>query len=79
MQTWPTKVGLPTGLFAALNSHEVAQQIAEKQYLPDDMDDLLTGVIRKTEQKKVNPVSKSILTLSITKRPPETQTRRERL
>jgi sister-chromatid-cohesion protein PDS5 len=53
MQVWPTKVGLPTGLFAALPSHEVAQEIAEKQYLPEDMEELLIGVVRKADQKKV--------------------------
>jgi sister-chromatid-cohesion protein PDS5 len=53
MQVWPAKVGLPTGLFAALPSHEVAQEIAEKQYLPDNMDDLLNELVRKAEQKKV--------------------------
>jgi len=43
MQTWPAKVGLPSGIFAPLPSHEVAQEIAEKQYLPEDMDELLNG------------------------------------
>ena len=53
MQTWPAKVGLPSGIFAALPSHEVAQEIAEKQYLPDEMEDLLNGLVRKADQKKV--------------------------
>ena len=53
MQTWPAKVGLPSGIFAALPSHEVAQEIAEKQYLPDGMEDLLNGLVRKADQKKV--------------------------
>jgi sister-chromatid-cohesion protein PDS5 len=57
MQTWPGKVGLPSGIFAALPSHEVAQEIAEKQYLPDDMDDLLNSLVRKAEQKKVSPTT----------------------
>jgi sister-chromatid-cohesion protein PDS5 len=53
MQTYPAKVGLPSGIFAALPSHEVAQKIAEKQYLPEEMDDLLSHIVRKSEQKKV--------------------------
>ncbi|KAG0647636.1 Precocious dissociation of sisters 5 [Hyphodiscus hymeniophilus] len=52
MQIWPAKVGLPTGLFSALPSHEVAQEIAETQYLPDGMEDLLNSVVRKADQKK---------------------------
>ncbi|KUJ19587.1 uncharacterized protein LY89DRAFT_581626 [Mollisia scopiformis] len=53
MQSWPGKVGLPVGLYAALPSHEVAQDIAEKSYLPDDMDDLLDRLIRDADKKKV--------------------------
>jgi sister-chromatid-cohesion protein PDS5 len=57
MQVWPTKVGLPTGLFAALPSHEVAQEIAEKSYLPEEMEDLLNNLVRKADQKKVSSQS----------------------
>jgi sister-chromatid-cohesion protein PDS5 len=53
LQTWPAKVGMPVGLFAGLPSHEVAQQIAEKNYLPDEMEDLLEDLVRKSESKKV--------------------------
>ncbi|RDW65218.1 hypothetical protein BP5796_09910 [Coleophoma crateriformis] len=49
MQSWPGKVGLPVGLFSALPSHEVAQRIAEKQYLPEGVDELLDSVKRKAE------------------------------
>jgi sister-chromatid-cohesion protein PDS5 len=51
MQTWPTKVGLPIGLFAGLPSHEVAQAIAEKSYLPDEMDDVLEELVRHDGKK----------------------------
>lgn len=51
MQTWPVKVGLPIGLFAGLPSHEVAQEIAEKSYLPDDMDELLEELVRTSGKK----------------------------
>ncbi|KAE8454103.1 hypothetical protein EG329_005026 [Mollisiaceae sp. DMI_Dod_QoI] len=52
MQTWPAKVGLPVGLFASLPSHEVAQDIAEKNYLPEEMDDLLDRLVRDADKKK---------------------------
>ncbi|KAL3419137.1 spo76 protein [Phlyctema vagabunda] len=52
MQAWPGKVGLPVGLFAALPSHEVAQSIAEKQYLPEDLDGVLDTLVRNADKKK---------------------------
>ncbi|CZT03551.1 related to SPO76 protein [Rhynchosporium agropyri] len=52
MQTYPGKVGIPAGLFGALPSHAVAQEIAEKNYLPEDMDSLLDVLVRKADQKK---------------------------
>ncbi|TVY54635.1 Sister chromatid cohesion protein pds5 [Lachnellula cervina] len=54
MQTWPVKVGLPLGLYVGLPSHEVAQEIAEKQYLPapEVMDSLLDKLVREAEKKK---------------------------
>ena len=36
LQTWPGSVTLPKSLFKTLPSHDVAQQIAEKNYLPED-------------------------------------------
>lgn len=53
MQTWPAKVGLPIGLFAPLPSHEVAQEIAEKQYLPDEIEESLEKLVRQVERRKV--------------------------
>ena len=53
LQTWPPKVGIPTGLFGALQSREVAQHIATTQYLPDDVDKTLDGWVRDFEKKKV--------------------------
>lgn len=52
-QAWPEKVGLPTGLFTALPSSEVAQQVAKKQYIPDSMDETLDELIRAQDRKKV--------------------------
>ncbi|KAF4124185.1 sister chromatid cohesion protein PDS5 [Geosmithia morbida] len=51
-QAWPDKVGLPTGLYTALPSSEVAQQIAKKQYISDELDEKLDDVIRAQERKK---------------------------
>jgi sister-chromatid-cohesion protein PDS5 len=51
MQTWPTKVGMPVGLFSGLPSHEVAQEIAEKNYLPEEMDNLLDDLVRNADKK----------------------------
>jgi sister chromatid cohesion protein PDS5 len=53
MQIWPGKVGMPSGLFAALPSHEVAQEIADKSYISEDMDPLLDEVVRDVDRKKV--------------------------
>lgn len=50
---WSEKVGLPTGLYMALPSSEVAQQIAKKQYIPDELDEKLDDLIRALERKKV--------------------------
>jgi sister-chromatid-cohesion protein PDS5 len=54
MQAWPAKVGMPKGLFGPLPSHEVAQEIAEKNYLPEEMEELLDDLVRKSESKKVS-------------------------
>ncbi|KAM4054732.1 sister chromatid cohesion protein pds5 [Hirsutella rhossiliensis] len=51
-QAWPGKVGLPTGLYTALPSSEVAQQIAKKQYIPDELDERLDDMIRALDRKK---------------------------
>lgn len=37
LQTYPGKVTLPKALFGGLPSHEAAQDIAEKNYLPEDV------------------------------------------
>lgn len=52
-QAWPAKVGLPTGLYTALPSSEAAQQIAKKQYIPDDLDEKLDDLIKTLDRKKV--------------------------
>ncbi|KAH6693988.1 Spo76 protein [Plectosphaerella plurivora] len=51
-QAYPGKVGLPMGLFSPLPSHDVAQEIALKQYVPDGIDDKLDDLLRATDKKK---------------------------
>ncbi|POR37911.1 Sister chromatid cohesion protein pds5 [Tolypocladium paradoxum] len=51
-QAWPGKVGLPTGLYTALPSSEIAQQIAKKQYIPDELDERLDDLLRAMDRKK---------------------------
>ncbi|KAJ9605780.1 Sister chromatid cohesion protein pds5 [Cladophialophora chaetospira] len=46
LQTYPGKVTLPKALFRALPSHETAQDIAEKNYLPEDVAIGLEKMIR---------------------------------
>ncbi|KAH8801476.1 armadillo-type protein [Xylogone sp. PMI_703] len=52
VQTWPLKVGMPVSLFGPLASHEIAQEIAEKTYLPDQTDELLDDLVRNIDRKK---------------------------
>jgi sister-chromatid-cohesion protein PDS5 len=51
MQTYPARVPLPAGLFSALPSHEEAQKVAETDYLPDGMDEILDGVVKNANKK----------------------------
>lgn len=52
-EAYPGKVGLPMGLYLPLPSHDAAQEIAEKQYIPDGIDDRLDDLIKQAERKKV--------------------------
>ncbi|GKT52398.1 smad nuclear-interacting protein 1 [Colletotrichum spaethianum] len=51
-QAYPGKVGLPIGLYTALPSHQIAQEIAEKQYLPAEIDEKLDGLFKSIDRKK---------------------------
>ncbi|KAH8673723.1 armadillo-type protein [Xylariales sp. PMI_506] len=51
-QAYSEKLGLPKGLYTALPSHDVAQEIAEKQYLPEDLDERLEDLLRSVDKKK---------------------------
>ncbi|KAI1326404.1 armadillo-type protein [Xylariaceae sp. FL0255] len=52
LQVFSGKVGLPAGLYSALPSHQAAQEIAEKQYLPEGVDELLDDLLRSLDKKK---------------------------
>ncbi len=54
MQTWPGKVGLPSGLFRALPDHDVAQEIATKMYLPDGVSEKLDALVKAKTRLKVS-------------------------
>ncbi|KAK3902778.1 armadillo-type protein [Staphylotrichum tortipilum] len=49
---YPGKVGLPVGLYTALKSHNEAQAIAEKQLVPDGIDEKLDELLRAMDRKK---------------------------
>ncbi|OTA66456.1 hypothetical protein K449DRAFT_325916 [Hypoxylon sp. EC38] len=51
-QAYAGKVGLPIGLYTALPSHSVAQEIAEKQYLPEGIDEQLDELLKSMDKKK---------------------------
>ncbi|KAI2637410.1 armadillo-type protein [Xylaria nigripes] len=51
-QAFSGKVGLPVGLYTALPSHQAAQEIAERQYLPEEVDEQLDDLLRSLDKKK---------------------------
>jgi sister-chromatid-cohesion protein PDS5 len=51
MQSYPGKIGLSKDLFSPMQSHAAAQEVAEKQYLPEEMDDLLGALIKASDKK----------------------------
>lgn len=51
-EVYSKKIGLPTGLFLALPNHESAQEISEKQFIPEGVDKRLDEVLRTLDRKK---------------------------
>ncbi|TGJ82296.1 hypothetical protein E0Z10_g6468 [Xylaria hypoxylon] len=51
-QAFSNKIGLPVGLYKALPSHQAAQEIAEKQFLPEEVDEQLDNLLRAADKKK---------------------------
>lgn len=52
-EAYPGKVGLPVGLYIALQSHDEAQEVAVKQYVPEGIDEKLDELLRVIDRKKV--------------------------
>ncbi|GAD91802.1 sister chromatid cohesion and DNA repair protein (BimD), putative [Paecilomyces variotii No. 5] len=46
LQTYPGKMRLPSALFASMLSHQEAQDAAEKNYLSEDIEDILDRIVR---------------------------------
>ena len=53
-ETYADKVGVPQGLYSPLPSHDVALEIARKQYIPEGVEDRLDDLLKAAERKKVN-------------------------
>lgn len=69
LQTYPGKVGVPSSLFASMTSHREAQDVADKNFLPDEIDDLLDRVVRTAMKPKSS--SHSAQSAHVKKRKPE--------
>lgn len=67
LQTYPGKMGVPSSLFASMGGHREAQDVADKNFLPDEMDDLLDRVVRTA----MKPKSTSSHSAPAKKRKPE--------
>ncbi|KAJ1717708.1 sister chromatid cohesion and DNA repair protein (BimD) [Aspergillus flavus] len=52
LQTYPGKMGLPSSIFAPMSSHREAQEVAEKNFLSEDVDDLLDRLVRSVMRSK---------------------------
>lgn len=52
MQSWPGKLKLPAGIFKALESHERAQEIADKVWIDEDLTEELESVVRSALRGK---------------------------
>lgn len=52
LQTYPGKMGVPSSIFASMSSHREAQEVAEKSFLPDDVDDVLDQIVRSFMRPK---------------------------
>lgn len=53
MPVYPHKVRIPAGPFATLSDHQTAQDISEKRYLPDELDeDVIADFVRASLKPK---------------------------
>jgi sister chromatid cohesion protein PDS5 len=70
MQAWPGKLKLPVQLFAPLASHAIAQEIANKSYLPKELEERLDGLVKaRPKTKRVgNPPFKTTYNVPLPQR-----------
>lgn len=52
LQLTSARVGLPVGLFQKLSSHETAQEIAEKRFIPDELVEELEDMVKASMKSK---------------------------
>ncbi|KAK4541300.1 hypothetical protein LTR36_008058 [Oleoguttula mirabilis] len=52
LQLYSGKARLPSGIFAQLPSHAMAQEIADKRYLPDELADKLEDLVKASMRPK---------------------------
>jgi sister-chromatid-cohesion protein PDS5 len=69
LQTYPGKMGVPSSLFSSMTSHREAQDVADKNFLPDEIDDRLDRVVRAAMKPKSS--SHSAQSGYVKKRKPE--------
>jgi sister chromatid cohesion protein PDS5 len=65
LEVYPNKVRLPLGIFAALPSHTVAQEIKLKNYLPEELDEdtieeLVKVSLKNKKRKSDNAPTRSV-------------------
>ena len=58
MQTWPGRVALPADLFKAMPSTAFAQKVAHHTYLPSEVSDRLSSLIKAAKTPKTKAVVK---------------------
>ena len=51
IQTLPAKIRLPTSLFSEIKSHEEAQSVAERNHLPEDVEEGVELLVRQSLRK----------------------------
>ncbi|PWY79745.1 ARM repeat-containing protein [Aspergillus heteromorphus CBS 117.55] len=52
LQTYPGKMGVPSSIFAPMGSHREAQEVADKNFFPEDGEDLLDRIVRSVMRAK---------------------------
>lgn len=63
LQLYSSKVRLPTGIFAQLPSHAMAQEIADKRYLPEELAEKVEDLVKesmRTRKRKLDGSSNRV-------------------